>query len=131
METNDLLAIYKSNRFTFDDDSWFSLDNLDYANALGANFCVVTAFNPNNIQLHRRKNKRRNIELECELVSNFVHYTYCEVGLEEHYEDSFCIFDISLEESLAIGAKYEQYSIFYFSNGIGGYYEVATKKLIV
>ena len=131
METNDLLAIYKSNRFIFQDNNWFSLENMTYANTLGVNFCIVTAFNPNNVQMPTYINETNNEQLRNELVGLGFSFIDCKGGFKEHFEDSFCIFDISFEESLAIGVKYEQYAIFYFSNGIGGYYEVATKELIV
>ena len=77
-------------------------------------------------------NKEANDRLRLELDSLGYKHIDCIGGCFGHYEDSFCVFDINLEESIKLGAKYGQYSIFFVSSGgLGHYYKVDTEELIV
>jgi len=51
--------------------------------------------------------------------------------LDDHREESFCIYGISFDDAVELGKVYEQYAIFYSDGTEAGYYEVEMKNKIV
>lgn len=50
--------------------------------------------------------------------------------LEDHSEESYCIYGIRFEEAIDLARAFDQYAIFYRSAKDVGYYECATRKAI-
>jgi len=89
----------------------FSLENFTDNHFFDRSFAIVTASNPNNISLSNRENESRNTLLYSELNSNIVlNARGCH---EEHCEDGYLVFDITLSDALLLGQKYAQVAIFY------------------
>ena len=74
-------------------------------------FAILTAGNPNNIDLSTDKNRERNTKLYSELNSNNVlNAKGCYL---KHCEEGYLVYELTLDEALALGRKYEQVAIFY------------------
>lgn len=128
----NIKEIYKVNRFVFENKQWFSLEDMSYANELAKPFCIITGYNPNNCNMTATYNKSANQKLITRLQALGLEYIGCIGGCFGHYEDSFCVFGISLENALELGKEFGQYSIFYFQEpSQGHYYDVETSSIIV
>ena len=79
----------------------FSLENLSNNDFFDRSFAIVTASNPLNVSLLPSENESRNALLYSELNSNSVlHARGCH---ENHCEDGYLIFDITLSDALLLG----------------------------
>ncbi len=89
----------------------FSLINYNPDAFFEKPFAIITAGNPNNITLTATENEARNALLYSELNSTKVLKARgCYLA---HCEEGYLVYDLSLEEALALGRKYEQIAIFY------------------
>ena len=118
--------IYKENNFKIH-DIVFTKDTLKGTSLFLKSFAILTAWNPMNKQIRLKENIQRNNMLKNDIKNyNFVDA----VGfLDEYYENSFCIYDITFKKAIFLAKKYEQYSIFYNNNKLG-YYKVEDESLI-
>ena len=115
MIEKDLIEIYKENEFllkTETEDLWFSitkpLDEVYYSRK----FAILTAWNPNNKPTTDTENSAANMKLKADLSKYEV---LDSIGkYNDHKEESYLVYDISIKDSLALGLKYKQYSIFYY-----------------
>ena len=98
----------------------FTIETLKGISLRLKQFAIITAFNPKNKPLSEIENISKNIELEKDIS---VYKYEKSVGfLDNHKEDSFCIYDISFEKAIELGKKYKQYSIFFNYGKTCGYY---------
>jgi len=89
----------------------FSLQNFKPDSFFNRPFAIITAGNPNNIDLTSEENAKHNALLYSELnSSNVLHAKGCYL---DHCEDGYLIYNMSLKSALALGRKYEQVAIFY------------------
>ncbi|MDQ7060912.1 MAG: DUF3293 domain-containing protein [Sulfurimonas sp.] len=132
MIEKDLIEIYKDNTFllkTETDDLWFSLNNpldkVHYKNK----FAILTAWNPNNKPTSDTENQEANEMLRIDLKE----YTILDsMGkYKEHQEVSYLVYDISFEDTLALGVKYKQYSVFYNDTNELSYIECSSQRILV
>ncbi len=93
-------------------------------------FAIITAQNPHNQQLRPEENSMLNQKLYSELCSGYV-LLNARGCLEEHCEDGYLVYDITLEDAVDIGRKYRQYAIFYNSGDKLNYILCEDKKVIV
>jgi Protein of unknown function (DUF3293) len=105
------LALYKTPTLTF------TLSNNPTQTILFSNkpYSIITAHNPYSQQLSAQENDQRHKQLESILQERGLEHSpstgqspdgsWCEEG--------FIIFDISLEDALAIGKHFEQHAILY------------------
>ena len=127
---NDLKEVYTHNRFKIGDID-FSLADKEIKNFPQKPFAIITAWNPNNEQIDRMLNIEKNMSLQRELEDKNFIYEKALGYLGEHSEESYCIYDISFDDAVALGKAYGQYAIFYSDGKEAGYYEVKTKHTIV
>jgi len=74
-------------------------------------FAIITAGNPNNTDLSTAENSARNAKLYSELNSSVVlNAKGCYL---EHCEEGYLVYELTLDEALVLGRKYEQVAIFY------------------
>lgn len=126
----DYRIIYKNNNFTVGAYS-FTIDTLKHTPLNNKKFAILTAYNPDNNKLEMEENINRNLELQKKLIhSNFI-FEEALGFLDEHFEESFCIYDMEFEDAIKVAKEYGQYSIYYHSKELSGYYEVETKNLII
>jgi len=89
----------------------FSLQNYKTNTFFETKFAIITAGNPNNIDLPSEENRARNRELYSRLNSSaLLNVRGCYL---EHCEDGYLIYNIALEAALVLGREYEQVAIFY------------------
>jgi len=74
-------------------------------------FAIITAGNPNNMELSMDDNRERNAKLYSELNSK--HVLNAKGCYLEHCEEGYLVYDLTLNEALVLGRKYEQVAIFY------------------
>ena len=129
----DYTEIYLKNVYEIDRPSSvtfsFSLDTLA-ANALFLTpFAIITAWNPDNIELSAEVNRKNDAQLYKELYS----YRTLEARgcYEDHCEAGYLVFDMDLKEALRLGQKYKQYAIFYNDSKKLMYVECESAKVIV
>jgi len=92
----------------------FSLDTFKNSPFFDRPFGIITAWNPDNRTLSSTENEERNLKLYSDLYS-------CEtlkaVGCyQKHCESGYLVFDISLDQLIVLGQKYNQFAVF-FSDG--------------
>lgn len=132
MIEKDLIEIYKENEFllkTNKEELWFSITNpLDqvYYSRI---FAILTAWNPNNKPTTDTENSTTNKMLKADLSKYEI---LDSIGkYNDHQEASYLVYDISLKDSLALGLKYKQYSIFYNDTNELSYIECSTQRALV
>ena len=132
MIEKDLIEIYKKNMFLLkndDKDLWFSLNSPLESIYYKKPFAILTAWNPNNKPTNDKENTTANDLLKADLSKYEV---LDSIGkYNDHQEDSFLVYDISLEEALSLGVKYNQYSIFYNDTNKLSYIECSSKRILV
>jgi hypothetical protein len=94
-------------------------------------FTIITAYNPKHIIFNDFTNFLRNSELQKDIVKlGYEHYL--SIGELFYYsERGFIVYDISKEEALKLGRKYNQHSIFYNSGEDISITECDTQKDIL
>ena len=129
----DYAEIYLKNVYEIDlpssDTFLFSLDTLIYDTFFLTPFAIITAWNPDNIELSEEVNRKKNVQLCKELNS----YRTLEARgcYKEHCEAGYLVFEISLQEVLRIGRHFRQYAIFYNDSKNLMYVECESGKVIV
>jgi hypothetical protein len=126
-------AIYDKTHFRIThngDISDFSIDTLPSTVPFNQNFAILTAWNPNNQPLSLEENTLRNEQLFETLLESGYLFDEALGYLEEHSEESYCIYGIRFEEAIDLAKQYDQYAIFYRSINSVGYYECASAKAI-
>lgn len=111
---------------TFD----FTIDTLPSSELFVRPFAILTAYNPNNILLPYDTNMQHNKELFRFLMQSDYLFDRALGYLDEHSEESYCIYGINFEEAIAIGKMFDQYAIFYRGHKYIGYYECNTLEAI-
>ncbi len=107
----------------------FSLENFSNNHFFDRSFAIVTASNPLNVSLPSNDNERRNALLYSELNSkNVLAARGC---YENHCEDGYLIFDITLSDALLLGQKYEQVAVFYNDSKRLMYVDCKNAKVMV
>jgi len=132
MIEKDLIEIYKKNLFLLkvnNQDLWFSLNKPLERAYYNRSFTIITAWNPNNKPITDTENSTANQMLKADLSK---YETSNSIGkYNNHQEDSYLVYNISLEEALALGIKYNQYSVFYNDTGELSYVECGSKRVLV
>ncbi len=126
--------IYLRNRYEIElsDDYTLSFSLIDFTDNhfFDRPFGIVTASNPFNTTLDDDENRHRNEVLYNELNSRY-EILPVKGSLENHTEEGYLLFDISVSELLGIGQKYNQYAIFYNAVDRLMYLECKNGKVIV
>lgn len=101
-----------------DGKAWFSFQFIPKdPKYLSRPFAVISAKNPNMSQESDDVNKIKHSEMKKLLQSLHHKEFYPSVGeLDEYKEECFVVYDISLEDAIEIGKKFDQRSIV-FNNG--------------
>lgn len=108
----------------------FTIDTLLAYAPFDVPFAILTAWNPNNQPLSLEENTARNEALFEKLLEYGYPFDEALGYLEEHSEESYCIYEITFEEAIGLAKAFEQYAIFYRSPTHVGYYECATSEAI-
>ena len=93
-------------------------------------FAILTAWNPNNQPLSLKENTLRNEQLFEKLLECGYPFDEALGYLDEHSEESYCIYEIKFEEAVELAKTFKQYAIFYRSSTHVGYYECETSSTI-
>ena len=132
MIENDLIEIYKENEFLLKSDNqnlWFTLNNPLSVAYYSRKFAILTAWNPNNKPTTDIDNSSANKILKDDLSKYEV---VDSIGkYKDHQEDSYLVYDISIEDALILGVKYNQYSIFYNDTYALSYIECSSNGVLV
>ena len=104
----------------------FTIDTLPSYEPFNAPFAILTAWNPNNQPLSLEENTVRNEALFEKLLEYGHPFDEALGYLEEHSEESYCIYGIGFEEAIELAKAFEQYAIFFSSTKRVGYYECET-----
>jgi hypothetical protein len=112
------------------DVSDFTIDTLPSSTPFDQSFAILTAWNPNNQPLSLEENTRRNEHLFETLLESGYLFDEALGYLDEHSEESYCIYGIGFKEAIDLAKQYDQYAIFYRSLNSVGYYECANAKAI-
>ncbi|MDD5160720.1 MAG: DUF3293 domain-containing protein [Sulfuricurvum sp.] len=104
----------------------FTIDTLPTYAPFDAPFAILTAWNPNNQPLSLEENTTRNEQLFEKLLESGYPFDEALGYLDDHSEESYCIYDITFEEAIELAKAEEQYAIFYRSSSHVGYYECET-----
>jgi hypothetical protein len=104
----------------------FTIDTLPAYAPFNAPFAILTAWNPNNQPLSLEENTIRNEQLFEKLLEYGHPFDEALGYLDDHSEESYCIYDITFEEAIELAKAEEQYAIFYCSSTHVGYYECET-----
>lgn len=94
-------------------------------------FLIITGWNPMNVRLPLEENNAKNGLLFKNLIQSEYLFDPAIGFLGEHTQESYCIYDITLEDAIAMGKQYEQYAIFYSDGKIVGYYDAVTTEPIL
>ena len=132
MIEKDLIEIYKKNMFLLkvnNQDLWFSLNKPLEIAYYSRRFAILTAWNPNNKPTTDTENLTANKMLEADLSKYEVLNSIGQYN--EHQEDSYLVYDISLEEALTLGVKYNQYSVFYNNTMELSYVECSSQRVLI
>lgn len=108
----------------------FTIDTLPAYAPFDVPFAILTAWNPNNQPLSLEKNTIRNKQLFEKLLEYGYPFDEALGYLDEHSEESYCIYDITFEKAIELAKDFEQYAIFYSSSNRVGYYECKTRFAI-
>jgi len=102
MIEKDLIEFYKKNMFLLkvnNQDLWFSLNKHLERAYYNRSFAILTAWNPNNKPTTDIENSTANQMLKADL---YKYEILDSIGkYNNHQEDSFLVYDISLEEALS------------------------------
>ena len=104
----------------------FTIDTLPSSEPFSVPFAILTAWNPNNQPLSPEENTLRNEALFEKLLECGYPFDEALGYLDEHSEESYCIYGIGFEEAIELAEMFEQYAIFYSSTKRVGYYECET-----
>lgn len=104
----------------------FTIDTLPTYAPFNAPFAILTAWNPNNQPLSLEENTARNEQLFEKLLEYGHPFDEALGYLDEHSEESYCIYGIGFEDAIELAKMFEQYAIFYSSATHVGYYECET-----
>ena len=126
----DYMDIYKMNHFKIN-DIVFSFEDIPEGRLFSKTFAILTAWNPNNEPTNDAINAENNEQLEKELQHMGLSFDRAVGYLDDHKEESYCVFDISFAQAIELGKMFHQYSIFYNDIKSLGYYEVKTSKAIL
>lgn len=126
----DYSLIYKKNNFQVG-EYIFTIDTIKKTPLFNKIFSIITACNPDNILLTADENLIRNKKLQDEIESSPYPYEKALGFLDDHKEESFCIYEISFDEAVKLAKKYSQYSIFYHSENLRGYFKVSSLEKII
>jgi hypothetical protein len=94
-------------------------------------FAIITAWNPQNQLLTKDENDCLNRKLEIELINSRYVLKKTVGGLDNHFEDSFIVYDILKKDAIAIGLKYNQYSIFFNDTKFLEYIDCISQDIIL
>ena len=108
----------------------FTIDSLPSSSPFNKPFAILTAHNPQNTPLSLEENTQRNAELFKTLMASDYLFDSALGYLDDHSEESYCIYEITFDDAISIAKKYDQYSIFYRGVNSVGYYETNTLKAI-
>lgn len=123
------IDIYRKNVFTFSNEK-FTVESI-IPETFDTPWGIITAWNPNNCRLRLSINRSRNRLLNRLLKQSGYENIKGKGGLGKHSEESYLVEKISLDDTLKIGRKFRQYSI-YWCDGISkGYYRCADSKAIL
>ena len=128
--TEDYIETYKKNNFKIN-DIVFTLEDIPKDKLFSKRFAIITAWNPNNEKLRNAVNDQNNEFLVKELRQMNLSFDDAIGYLEDHAEESYCVYDISLSQAIELGKEFHQYSIFYNDTQTIGYYEVSTSSAIL
>lgn len=131
--THRMKDIYDQTHFTITLKSKiidFTIDTLPSNSPLDKVFVILTAWNPNNQPLSHEENTVRNTQLFALLLERDYAFDVALGYLDEHSEESYCIYGIDFEEAIDLGRMFNQYAIFYRSRQSVGYYECASGDAI-
>jgi hypothetical protein len=126
-------AIYDQTHFRISHNSEevdFTIDTLTSFAPFNEPFAILTAWNPDNQPLSLEENTQRNEQLFETLLERGYKFDEALGYLEEHSEESYCIYGISFQEAIDLAKAFEQYAIFYRGNNAVGYYEVETSHIV-
>ncbi|MDD3595592.1 DUF3293 domain-containing protein [Sulfuricurvum sp.] len=126
-------AIYDQTHFRISHNSEevdFTIDTLPSFAPFNEPFAILTTWNPNNQPLSLEENTQRNEQLFETLLERGCTFDEALGYLEDHSEESYCIYGIEFEEAIELARAFEQYAIFYRSTAHVGYYECANAKAI-
>lgn len=126
-------AIYDQTHFRIThnaDEIDFTIETIPSESPLDQSFAILTAWNPNNVVLSIEENTVRNEQLFETLLERGYLFDEALGYLEDHSEESYCIYGITFEEAIELGTMFDQYAIFYRSTTHVGYYQCATKAAI-
>ena len=104
----------------------FTIDTLPACAPFDVPFAILTAWNPNNQPLSLEENTARNEALFEKLLEYGHPFDEALGYLDDHSEESYCIYGIGFEEAIELAKAFEQYAIFYSSTTHVGYYECET-----
>lgn len=124
-------AIYKKTKFDVEVGNQtytFDYQSVPKTPPFNEPFMIITAWNPMNQPLTREENDARNAKLFRELIMSRYYFERAVGYLDEHFEESYCVFDISLDDAIAMGKRYEQDAILYSEASMCGYYDVQTRQ---
>lgn len=108
----------------------FTIDTLPSDAPLDKAFAILTAWNPNNQPLSLEENTVRNTQLFALLLDRGYAFDEALGYLDEHSEESYCIYGITFDEAIDLGKMFDQYAIFYRSIESVGYYACASGNAI-
>lgn len=131
--TQDMKEIYDLTHFKIThngDVNDFTIDTLPSSTPFDQSFAILTAWNPNNQPLSLKENTRRNEHLFETLLESGYLFDEALGYLDEHSEESYCIYGIGFKEAIDLAKQYDQYAIFYRSSNSVGYYECARGEVI-
>lgn len=128
------VEIYSKTRFTISTDDGekdFNYLTIPIGAPFDDSFVIITAYNPMNIKHSHGQNEEFNKVL-YDVLYERKHQFYSAIGyLDEHEEESYCVFDIGFDEAIELGKYFRQYSIFYKGTKMAGYYDVDTGEAIL
>lgn len=131
--THRMKDIYDQTHFSITHKSKiidFTIDTLPSDAPLDKVFAILTAWNPNNQPLSLEENTVRNTQLFALLLERDYEFDEALGYLDEHSEESYCIYGIDFEEAIDLGKMFDQYAVFYRSMESVGYYECASGDAI-
>jgi hypothetical protein len=132
MIEKDLIEIYKDNMFLLkaeNKDLWFSVMSPLDSDYYKRTFAILTAWNPNNKPTTDTENSTANTKLKADLSKYEV---LDSIGkYNDHEEESFLVYDISIDNAFILSVKYNQYSVFYNDTNKLSYYECSSKRILV
>lgn len=108
----------------------FTIDTLPSFAPFDKPFTILTAWNPNNQPLCLDENNIRNARLFSLLLESNYRFDEALGYLDEHSEESYCIYEIGFEEAIELAKAFDQYAIFFSSDTHVGYYKCATSEAI-